>query len=159
VRSYGVRRLEEENERKYQRQLVKMQQTHQQQSQKMLLDLHHKGSSPNLISSSSLGSGVFAASSFGSYAVSCRTPLSTDDLLPSVRELVEVRKLKFANMAQISNFSCCDGFCYYLRLKLLPYFYLQTFFLKPYFFNRFSVANLFLLLDGNTKHLLFFNEF
>jgi hypothetical protein len=120
VRSYGVRRLEEENERKYQRQLVKMQQTHLQQSQKMLLDLHHKGSSPNLISSSSLGSGVFAASSFGSYAVSCRTPLSTDDLLPSVRELVEVRKLEFANTSQIKLVILLEemAFCY-LMLQLL----------------------------------------
>jgi hypothetical protein len=127
VRSYGVRRLEEENERKYQRQLVKMQQTHLQQSQKMLLDLHHKGSSPNLISSSSLGSGVFAASSFGSYAVSCRTPLSTDDLLPSVRELVEVRKLKFSNTAKINYFYCGDGFLLLIEASIASYFYLQTF--------------------------------
>jgi len=133
VRSYGVRRLEEENERKYQRQLVKMQQTHQQQSQKMLLDLHHKGSSPNLISSSSLGSGVFAASSFGSYAVSCRTPLSTDDLLPSVRELVEVRKLKFSNTAQINYFYCGDGFLLLIEDSIASYSYLQTFLYKYYF--------------------------
>ncbi|XP_059486050.1 uncharacterized protein LOC132202829 [Neocloeon triangulifer] len=86
VRSYGVRRLEEENERKYQRQLMKMK---QQPNQQPLLNLQ-KGSSGNLISSS-LGSGSFCTGSFerGSFSASCRTPLSTDDLLPSVRELVE----------------------------------------------------------------------
>ncbi|CAB3379543.1 Hypothetical predicted protein [Cloeon dipterum] len=83
VRSYGVRRLDEENERKNQRQMK------QKPNQQPLLNLH-KGSSGNLISSS-LGSGSFCLGNFerGSFSTTSRTPLSTDDLLPSVRELVE----------------------------------------------------------------------
>ncbi|KAF4522721.1 hypothetical protein B566_EDAN010927 [Ephemera danica] len=90
VRSYGVRRLEQENEQRYQRQLARMQASAQAQNNSVPSSSSSvlQGSSSNLqlMHSSSLGSCSGGSLSYGH---SCRTPLSTDDLLPSVTELNE----------------------------------------------------------------------